>query len=318
MSVNATVLYDAPGPRATRRNLIYTVVTVVVFALVAWWVLSRLAANGQLAAEKWAPFLEAQTWTTYILPGLAGTLQAAVVSILFACVYGVVFGLGRLADTRVVRWLCAAIIEFFRAIPVLMLMIFLYQFFAVFNIVPPRGLAFWAVVVALTLYNGSVIAEILRAGIRSLPRGQTEASLALGLSHWQTMWKILLPQSVAAMLPALIAQLVIALKDSALGYQIGYVEVVRSGTQAAAANQNYIPSLIVVALIMIAINYALTALATRVERAVRAGRATRGARSRRTVGHPAQTVQAPGISAAGQEPERQAGSLANRPSTSNN
>ncbi|WP_342319906.1 amino acid ABC transporter permease [Corynebacterium mayonis] len=274
-AVRATVLYDAPGPKARRRNRIYTVLTVVVLALVTWWVLARLADNGQLTAEKWTPFVNSQTWTTYILPGLVGTLKAAFVSVLFAIVFGVIFGLGRLAELAPVRWFCGVIIEFFRAIPVLLLMIFLYQFFAVFKIVPPKGLAFWAVVVALTLYNGAVIAEILRAGIRSLPRGQTEAAQALGLTHAQTMWRILLPQSVAAMLPALIAQIVIALKDSALGYQIGYIEVVRSGTQAASANRNYIPSLIVVALIMIVINYALSRLAERVEAQLRAGRARR-------------------------------------------
>lgn len=193
-------------------------------------------------------------------------------SIALAIVFGVIFGLGRLSQNRIV---CAIVVEFFRAIPVLLLMTFLYQFFAVYKVVPPRALAFWAVVVALTLYNGSVIAEVLRAGIKSLPKGQTEAAHALGLSHSQTMWRILLPQSVASMLPALIAQMVIALKDSALGFQIGYVEVVRSGVQTASSFGNYLPSLIVVAIIMIAINYALTALATRVERQLRAGRARR-------------------------------------------
>ncbi|WP_092148934.1 amino acid ABC transporter permease [Corynebacterium mycetoides] len=274
-ATGATVLYDAPGPRARRRNTIYTVITLILLGLLAWWVVSRLAANGQLDAEKWTPFINANTWTTYILPGLWGTLKAAALSIVFALVFGVVFGLGRLSEIKAVRWVCAVVIEFFRAIPVLLLMIFLYQLFAVFHLVAPRSLAFWAVVVALTLYNGSVIAEILRAGIRSLPRGQTEAAHALGMTHWQTMWKILLPQSVAAMLPALIAQIVIALKDSALGYQIGYVEVVRSATQVASSNRNYIPSLIVVAVIMIAINYALTVLATRVEMQLRAGRTRR-------------------------------------------
>lgn len=275
MSVRATVLYDAPGPNAVKRNYIYTAVTIAVLAAAAWWVMSTLASNGQLEAAKWTPFVQANTWTTYILPGLLGTLKAAALSIVFAIVFGVIFGLGRLAQTKVVRWLCGAIIEFFRAIPVLMLMIFLYQLFAVFKIVPPKGLAFWAVVIALTLYNGAVIAEILRAGIKSLPRGQSEAAQALGMSHWQTMWQILLPQSVAAMLPALISQMVIALKDSALGYQIGYIEVVRSGTQVASANKNYIPALIVVAIIMIAINFLLTRLASRVEHQLRAGRARR-------------------------------------------
>lgn len=275
MSVRATVLYDAPGPNAVKRNYVYTAVTIVALAAAAWWVMNTLAGNGQLEAAKWTPFVQANTWTTYILPGLLGTLKAAALSIVFAIVFGVIFGLGRLAQTKVVRWLCGVIIEFFRAIPVLMLMIFLYQFFAVFKIVPPKGLAFWAVVIALTLYNGAVIAEILRAGIKSLPRGQSEAAHALGMSHWQTMWQILLPQSVAAMLPALISQMVIALKDSALGYQIGYIEVVRSGTQVASANKNYIPALIVVAIIMIAINFLLTRLASRVEHQLRAGRARR-------------------------------------------
>ncbi|PAT07098.1 glutamate ABC transporter permease [Corynebacterium hadale] len=275
MSVRATVLYDAPGPNAVKRNYIYTAVTIAALAAAAWWVMSTLAGNGQLEAAKWTPFVQANTWTTYILPGLLGTLKAAALSIVFAIVFGVIFGLGRLAQTKVVRWVCGVIIEFFRAIPVLMLMIFLYQLFAVFKIVPPKGLAFWAVVIALTLYNGAVIAEILRAGIKSLPRGQSEAAQALGMSHWQTMWQILLPQSVAAMLPALISQMVIALKDSALGYQIGYIEVVRSGTQVASANKNYIPALIVVAIIMIAINFLLTRLASRVEHQLRAGRARR-------------------------------------------
>ncbi|OHO32223.1 glutamate ABC transporter permease [Corynebacterium sp. HMSC034B08] len=274
-SLRATVLYDAPGPKAVCRNYIYTAITTIVLLLVGWWVLSKLASHGQLDAERWTPFVQANTWTTYIIPGLVGTLKAAALSVLLAIVFGVIFGLGRLAPNKIVRGFCAVVVEFFRAIPVLLLMIFLYQVFAVYKIVPPASLAFWAVVVALTLYNGSVIAEILRAGIKSLPRGQTEAAQALGLSHWQTMGKILLPQSVAAMLPALISQMVIALKDSALGYQIGYVEVVRSGTQVASANRNYLASLIVVAIIMILINYALTMLATRVERQLRAGRARR-------------------------------------------
>lgn len=273
--VRATVLYDAPGPKGIMRNRIYTVITLVVLALAAWWVLSTLGEKGQLDAAKWTPFLEANTWKTYILPGLWGTIKAALTSIVFAIIFGVIFGLGRLAESRLVRGFCAVIVEFFRAIPVLLLMIFAYQLFAVYKLVPPSGLAFWAVVVALTLYNGSVIAEILRAGINSLPKGQTEAARALGMSHWQTMWSILLPQSIAAMLPALIAQMVIALKDTALGYQIGYVEVVRSGIQSASANQNFLASLVVVGVIMIIINYALTMLAERVERQLRAGRARR-------------------------------------------
>lgn len=275
MSVRATVLYDAPGPRGRRNNLILTVVTAVVTVAVLVWIGWTLGNNGQLEAAKWTPFLDSLTWRTYILPGLWGTLKSAMVSIILAMVLGVILGLGRLSELAPVRWVCGVIVEFFRAIPVLLLMIFAYQLFAIYRMVPPRELAFAAVVFGLTMYNGSVIAEILRSGIKSLPKGQTEAARALGMSHSQTMRTILLPQAIAAMLPALIAQMVIALKDSALGYQIGYVEVVRSGIQTASVNQNFLASLTVVAIIMILINWALTTLAQRIERQLRAGRARR-------------------------------------------
>ncbi|WP_096460052.1 amino acid ABC transporter permease [Corynebacterium suranareeae] len=234
-----------------------------------------LSENGQLDANKWTPFINSQTWTTYILPGLWGTLKSAVFSVILALVMGTALGLGRISEIRVLRWFCAIIIETFRAIPVLILMIFAYQMFAQYNIVPSRQLAFAAVVFGLTMYNGSVIAEILRSGIASLPKGQREAAIALGMSSRQTTWSILLPQAVAAMLPALISQMVIALKDSALGYQIGYIEVVRSGIQSASVNRNYLAALFVVALIMILLNFSLTALASRIERQLRAGRARR-------------------------------------------
>lgn len=275
MAVRATVLYDAPGPKGKRRNLIYTVITVVLSVAVLYWVLSTLGERGQLDSALWTPFLNSQTWTTYLLPGLRGTILSAVASIILAIVFGVIFGLGRLSENVIVRGVCGVVVEFFRAIPVLLLMIFAYQLFAIYNVVPSKQLAFSAVVFALTLYNGSVVAEILRSGIKSLPKGQTEAARALGLSHGQTMRTILLPQAVAAMLPALIAQMVIALKDSALGYQIGYVEVVRSGIQSASYNKNYLASLIVVAIIMILINWGLGLLAERIERQLRAGRARR-------------------------------------------
>lgn len=275
MSVRATVLYDAPGPKARRRNLIYTVIVALLTLAVLAWVVATLQAAGQLEAAKWKPFLQANTWNTYLLPGLIGTLKSAFASILLAIIVGALLGLGRLSPNRIVRWLCGIIVEFFRAIPVLLLIIFSYQALALYKIVPPSQLAFTAVVFSLTMYNGSVIAEILRSGIQSLPKGQREAAAALGMSHRLTMWKVLLPQAVAAMLPALIAQAVIALKDSALGYQIGYVEIVRQGIQSSAVNRNYLASLIVVAVVMIIINYALTLLAERVERQLRAGRARR-------------------------------------------
>ncbi|MEZ2121119.1 amino acid ABC transporter permease [Corynebacterium sp. CCM 9203] len=272
-SVRATVLYDAPGPKGRWLNRILTTVTIISALIISIWALRILHDNGQFEAEKWTPFLKSTTWSTYLIPGLWGTLKSAFCSIILALILGTALGLGRLSPSRPLSLFCGIIVEFFRAIPVLILMIFAYQMFAVYNVVPSSQLAFSSVVFGLTMYNGSVIAEILRSGIRSLPRGQMEAARALGMSHRKTTWSVLLPQSVAAMLPALISQMVIALKDAALGYQIGYIEIVRSGLQSASAYRNYLPALILVAVIMITINYALTLLAERIERQLRAGRA---------------------------------------------
>ncbi|MFT4201652.1 amino acid ABC transporter permease [Gordonia sp. (in: high G+C Gram-positive bacteria)] len=272
MSADATVLYDAPGPRARARNAAVAVAFVLVLGAVAAWVIARLAGRGQFDADMWRPFITASTWTVYILPGLWGTIKAAAVSIIAALVLGALLGIGRLSDHRWVRWICGAFTEGFRAIPVLLLILFTYYLYAQYGLVPPSQLAFASVITGLTLYNGTVIAEILRSGIKSLPRGQAEAATALGLRKSQQMRLVLLPQAVTAMLPALVSQMVIALKDSALGYMIGYIEVVRSGIMSASFYGNYIPALIVVALVMIIINFSLTAFATRLERRLRSGK----------------------------------------------
>ncbi|MDG3010760.1 amino acid ABC transporter permease [Rhodococcus sp. D2-41] len=276
MSEQASVLYDLPGPRARVRNRIIAVVFGLVLIAVAAYVISTLADNGQLEWAKWEPFTIHYTWTTYLLPGLKGTLVAAAVSIVLALILGAVLGIGRLSDHRWVRWISGAFVELFRAIPVLILMIFAYQAFAQYGVFPSEQLALAAVIVGLTLYNGSVMAEILRAGIQSLPKGQAEAASALGMRKSQTMRLILLPQAVSAMLPALVSQMVVALKDSALGYQIGYVELIRSGQQAASYYRNFFAALVVVGVIMIVINFALTSLATWLEKRLRTGRRSRG------------------------------------------
>lgn len=272
MSTQATVLYDAPGPRARVRNrLLAAVFAVAVIALLAW-IIVVLAGNGQLTAEKWEPFIQWSPWTTWLLPGLWGTIKAAALSIVLALVIGTLLGIGRLSDHAWVRVPCATLVEGFRAIPVLILIYFTYFLFAAYSLFPSSQLAFAAVVFSLTIYNASVLAEILRAGIQSLPRGQTEAAMSVGLRKSQTMWLVLLPQAVTAMLPALVAQMVIALKDSALGYAIGYIEVVRSGMKVGSYFGNYLPSLLVVAAVMIVINFCLTGLANYLELRLRGGR----------------------------------------------
>ena len=265
----SSVLFDAPGPRARLRNRIISVATVALAAVAVWAVVARLADRGQLTAAKWRPFLTGDLWKTYVLPGIVGTLTAAALSIVLAGILGFALGMGRLSPLRAVRIPCAVVVEFLRAVPVLIMMIFAYFLYALYDLFPSKHLALAGVVTGLTLYNGAVIAEIVRSGVNSLPRGQREAAAALGLSWGQTMRSILLPQAITSMLPVLVSQLVVVLKDTAIGYQITFLEMVRQGTVIGSTYGNYIPALIVIAVLMIALNFALSAAATRLERRLR-------------------------------------------------
>ena len=243
-------------------------VTIAVSLLVIWVVYSKLQSKGQLDAEKWKPFVSANLWKTYILPGVQGTLTAAAVSI----VLGFTLGVGRMSTHTGIRWASSVVVEFFRAVPVLIMMIFAYFLYALYDVFPSKHLALAGVITGLTLYNGAVIAEIVRAGVNALPRGQSEAAFSLGLGWGQTMRSILLPQAITSMLPVLISQMVVVLKDTAIGYQITFLEMVRQGIQVGSAYGNYIPSLIVIAVLMIAVNFALSYFAVWLEGRMRRSR----------------------------------------------
>lgn len=262
----STVLFDAPGPRGRRLIALFNVVggLVVVGGLAI--VVHAFAENGQLAGDLWSPLFTADAWTNFFLPGLLSTLKAAALSIVLALVFGVLFGMGRLASARWVRWVCGVVVEFFRAVPVLLMMIFFFYYFAYNEVFQSDYVPLAAVVVSLMLYNGSVIAELVRSGVHNLPRGQREAGLAVGLTTGQSLRSIEVPQALSAMLPALLSQLVVVLKDSALGYAIGYTELLQQSRRLGAAYGNILQSLLVAAVIFIVVNIALTSLARRVGR----------------------------------------------------
>ncbi len=266
------VLFDEPGPAALARHRRLSLIFYLVVAAIAAWVGKTLWADGQLAPEMWKPFLTEDMWTTFLLPGIRGTLVAAAISIVAAVTLGIILGACRQSTSWVIRKASGAIVDFFRAVPMLVLMIFFFALYAGQALFPVDYLAPAAVISGLTLCNAAVIAELVRSGIRALPRGQTEAAEALGLQPGHTMRRVLLPQAISSMLPPMIAQMVVILKDTALGYQITYIEVVRQGVQAGSTYSNYIPALVVVAAFMVIVNFGLGRLAVAVERRVRSGR----------------------------------------------
>ncbi|HET9631297.1 MAG TPA: amino acid ABC transporter permease [Terrabacter sp.] len=262
------VLFDAPGPKARRRHAILTVVGIVLALGLLWLVIRKMGEANQLEGYMWSPFVtDPDVWTQYLLPGLWGTLKAAALSVVFAGIFGLVFGMARLSASRWINVPAGVIVEFFRSVPVLIMMVFFYfGYFATSDLVSAQNAPLAAVVLALTLYNGSVIAELVRSGVFSLPKGQSEAGLSIGLTPGQVLRSIQLPQALTAMLPALVGQLVVVLKDSALGYVITYPELLNAAKTLGSAYANTVPAYLVAAAIFIVINYLLTRLAALVER----------------------------------------------------
>jgi glutamate transport system permease protein len=269
------VLYDAPGPRARRRNLLLGIVGTALLLALIGFVLYRLAVTGQLAARMWT-WIEYKNIQLLLLEALLNTLRAFAVAAVLALLFGAVFAAGRLSDHAWVSRPSTAVVEFFRAVPLLILIFILY-----FGV--SRGLGinvspFTALVLGLMLYNGSVLAEVFRAGVASLPRGQSEAAYALGMRKTQVMTNVLLPQALRAMLPTILSQLVVVLKDTALGFIILYPELLYQARFLGSQVQLGSPILqvaLVVAVIYIAMCLLLALLARYLERRTR--RTRRGA-----------------------------------------
>ncbi len=219
---SGAVLFDVPGPRSRHRYRIYGVVALVLVALALLWLIMRLKDTGQFNAAKWDVFTYEQVRSD-LLAGLRNTMKAFALGSVLALTFGTVFAAGRLSDHRWLRWPATVVVELFRAIP-LVIMIFLMYY----------GLTdgkekLWSLAIGLMLYNGSVLAEVFRAGVNAVPRGQREAAYALGMRKSQVMVTILLPQALRTMLPSIVSQLVVLLKDTALGFLIVYDELLDQG-----------------------------------------------------------------------------------------
>ena len=267
------VLYDVPGPAARRRSRVQSLVGLGLVAVLAVLVGLRLASQGQLDGERWS-VLGNPDVQQVLLDGLVGTLKAAAVAALLSVVAGVLLAVGRLSSSAVVRGAVRAWVELFRGLPLLLVIFFLYLGGPSVGI---NSSAFWSLVIGLTLYNSAVIAEIVRAGVLSLPRGQREGALAVGLTPGQAMRFVLLPQAFRVMLPSLISQVVVLLKDTSLGFIIAYEELLRTGRNVVEflGGAYSLPVYVAVSLVYIALNLALSTVAKRLDR--RQGRSRAGA-----------------------------------------
>lgn len=266
--MSTAVLYDRPGPRARRRILAGSIVTGLALAVVFVLVMLRLAAQGQLTEEKWGPVINPANpffvalWTNLGL-ALLRNAEAAILAMVFSLLLGTVLAVTRISLPRWARWSVVAPMEFFRGLPVVIAIFFAGRMLPELGVNLPL---LWYLVIGLTAYNSVIIAEIVRAGIASLPRGQAEAAAAVGLTRGQALRAILLPQAFRVMLPALISQLVVIFKDTSLGFVILYVDAVRFVAIAIQELGNPLQLYLTVGAIFILINYLLSRLAVWTER----------------------------------------------------
>ena len=266
-----SVLYDAPGPRARRRAAVGGAIATLAVVILIGVVVKRLADQGQFAGQLWGPILNPSDDSFLLVwkligKGVLATLTAAVLAIAFSLLIGGVVGVARMMLGRRSRIPIVGLIELLRGLPVVITIYFASRILPELGVDltgMPGGSGLWFLVIGLTAYNCVIIAEIIRAGVASLPGGQREAALAIGLTPGATMRLVLLPQAVRVMLPALISQLVVILKDTSLAAVLGlYTELLRQGNLIALNLHNPIQILSVVGVIFILINYSLSRLAT--------------------------------------------------------
>ena len=249
-------LYEAPGPKTRRRTRIITFISLILVALGIALVVRQFYVTGQLDAKYWSFFLKPTTWT-YLASGFVGTFKVAFTAGIIALILGVIFMLGRTAHNKVISTIFRVIIDFFRGVPSLLLIYFFYLALPQYGFRIP---AFWMITMPVALAASGVLAEVFRAGVNAVPKGQTEAALSIGLTPSQTMFKIVLPQALKIVVPSLISQLVVVVKDTTVAYVVSYPDLMQNARVLITTHDALLQVYFVVAILYIIVNFAINQL----------------------------------------------------------
>lgn len=255
-------LYEAPGPRTRRRIVVGTVITSAAIVAIVAWVVARLYEMGQFDSRYWYFFSQPSTWR-FLLMGLAGTAEVALCAGAIALVLGILFMLGRISHNRVVSTVFRVIINFFRGIPSLLLIYFFFLVIPSYGIKMP---SFWMLTLPIALTASGVLAEVFRAGVNAVPKGQREAALSIGMTEGKVMRKIILPQAIRYVIPSLISQLVVVVKDTSVAYVVSYPDLLQNARVLISNYDALVSVYFVVAIIYILINYAINQWAVNLAR----------------------------------------------------
>ena len=266
MSANVTsmrdALYEEPGPKTRRKIAVGTAASAVLVVAAVAAIVNQFYVTGQLDARYWSFFLQWPTWN-FLLSGFVGTVEVAVTAGVIALVLGLLLMLGRTSGIRPLEWLCHVVTDFFRGVPSLLL---IYFFFLV---VPQYGIrmpAFWMLTLPVGLAASGVLAEVFRAGVNAVPRGQVEAAYSIGLTRGKVLRLIVLPQAIHYVIPSLISQLVVVVKDTTVAYVVSYPDLMQNARVLITSYDALVSVYLTIAVIYILINYALNSASKYVSR----------------------------------------------------
>lgn len=255
-------LFEAPGPRTHRRMVVGTIVSALVVLWLVYLVWHQFYVTGQFAPRYWSFFAQWPTWR-FLIDGFRGTIAVAVTAGVISLVLGMLLMLGRVSENRALSAACRVVIDFFRGVPSLLLIYFF------FLIVPQYGIkmpSFWMLTLPVALAAAGVLAEVFRAGVNAVPKGQVEAAYSLGLTRGKVMRRIVLPQAIHYVIPSLISQLVVVVKDTTVAYVVSYPDLMQNARVLITSYDSLVSVYLVVAIIYILINYAINQASAYVSR----------------------------------------------------
>lgn len=250
------VLYEDPGPKARHKIFVFTAISLALIIIIILLILRQFYITGQLGARYWRFFAKWTTWA-FLFSGLIGTVRVALMSAVITFVLGFLFMFGRVRGYKPVRLFATVLIEFTRGVPTLL---FIYFFFFGMPLLGIKMSAFWKITIPVAVSASGAVAEVLRGGVNAVHKGQREAALSLGLTENRTFFKIIFPQAFKFVIPSLISDLVIVLKDTTFAYVVSFNDLMQNSSVLISNYDALLSVYLVAAIIYILINYFLNKL----------------------------------------------------------
>ncbi|MGN1313666.1 MAG: amino acid ABC transporter permease [Lachnospiraceae bacterium] len=255
-------LYEKAGPKTQKYIRAATGFALAALGILLILIVRQFYLTGQLGAKYWLLFTKYTTWR-FLGMGLAGTIKAALMAGLIAFGGGLLLMLGRISNSKLIRGVSTALIEFSRGVPTLL---FIYFFFLVAPQLGIKLTAFWKIAIPVAISASGVVAEVLRSGVNAVPKGQKEAALSLGMSDSSVFFKIIFPQALRYVVPALISEIVIVLKDTTFAYVVNYSDLMQNARVLISNHDALLSVYLVTAIIYILINYLLNKISVKIAR----------------------------------------------------